>query len=227
LKPVTQAKTKARSHGEDFNSLEMLQTPHFYVLYIMMLLMGIGGLLVTAQLAPVADTLGISAATLTLAATLNPLANGGGRLFWGWVSDRIGRERTMLIAFLLQSVFLLSVLTVGKLSAIGFIVSLLLVYFTWGEVYSLFPPTAADYFGSANASSNYAFLYSTKGVASIIGGGVAAVIYQQTGSWNAVFYGSAALALCASLMTFLLRAMPLPAKRVAVPLAAAADRQVG
>ena len=216
-------KASVRSHGQEFNSLEMLQTPHFYVLYFMMLLMGVGGLLVTAQLAPVADTLKISATVLTLAATLNPLANGAGRLFWGWVSDHIGRERTMLIAFLLQAVFLTSVLTVGATTPVLFVISLLLVYFTWGEVYSLFPPTTTDYFGARNASSNYGFMYSTKGVASIIGGGIAAIIYERTGSWAAVFYGSAVLALIAALGSIGLRKMPLPRKRNAEAWQAAAS----
>ena len=74
----------------------MLRTPQFYVLYPMMLMMGIGGLMVTAQVAPVADSLKIGAAALTIALTMNPLANGVGRVFWGWVSDHMGREWTML-----------------------------------------------------------------------------------------------------------------------------------
>jgi OFA family oxalate/formate antiporter-like MFS transporter len=206
-------RARVRSHGEEFNSLEMLQTPQFYVLYLMMLMMGIGGLMVTAQVAVVADSLKIGGAALTLALSLNPIANGGGRLFWGWVSDRLGRERTMVIAFLLQAVFLTSVLTLGRLSETGFIVALAMVYFTWGEVYSLFPSVAADFFGARNASSNYGFLYSTKGVASILGGGLAAKLFEATGTWSAAFYGSAILALCAGLMAMGLRRMPLPQKR--------------
>jgi OFA family oxalate/formate antiporter-like MFS transporter len=127
----------------------------------------------------------------------------------------------MVIAFLLQSVFLASVLTVGKLSGPLFVISLALVFFTWGEVYSIFPSVTADFFGARNASSNYSFMYSTKGVASIVGGGVAALLYERTGSWNTVFYGSAALALCSALIAMALRAMPLPARRAGVPAPAA------
>ena len=86
---------------------------------------------------------------LTLALTLNPIANGASRLSWGWVSDHFGRERTMAVAFLLQSVSLVSVLTLGARSSAWFIVCLVMVYFTWGEIYSLFPATCADYFGSS------------------------------------------------------------------------------
>ncbi|MBI3681961.1 MAG: oxalate/formate MFS antiporter [Acidobacteria bacterium] len=206
---------KVRRHSEEFNSFQMLRTPHFYLFYLMMLMMGVGGLMVTAQVAPVADSLGLGMAALTLALSLNPLANGAGRIFWGWVSDHVGRERTMVVAFFLQSLCLMSVMTLGRQSAAAFIVSLALVYFTWGEVYVLFPSACADYFGARHASSNYSFLYSTKGVASIVGGGLAARLFEQTGDWTAVFYGSAALALCSAVMAAGLRLMPLPGKKQA------------
>lgn len=204
--------TLVRRHSEQFNSIEMLKTPHFYMLYLMMLMMGIGGLMVTAQVAPVASSLKIGAAALTLTVTLNSVANGLARLFWGWVSDHIGRERAMIVAFTLQSVALMSVLTVGRLSTGAFVACVFFVFFTWGEIYALFPPAAADFFGAANSSSNYSFLYSSKGVASIVAGGLAALLYEKSGSWNAAFYGSAALALCAALLGLALRAMPLPQK---------------
>jgi OFA family oxalate/formate antiporter-like MFS transporter len=206
------ANSKTRRHTEDFTSLEMLRTPQFYVLYLVMTMMGVGGLMVTAQLAPVAATMKIGMTVLTLALTLNPIANGASRLSWGWVSDHVGRERTMAVAFLLQSISLVSVLTLGRRSSLWFIVCLVLVYFTWGEIYSLFPATCADYFGSACASSNYSFLYSSKGTASIVGGWVAATLFEKTGSWSAVFYGSAVLALISAIIAFQLRKMPLPTK---------------
>lgn len=210
---VAPTRVQTRSHAENFNSWEMLRTPHFYMLFSMALMMGIGGLMVTAQVAPMADTFKIGAAALSTALFLNPLANGGGRLFWGWVSDHIGRERTMFVAFLLQSVCLLGVVTVGHTSPVMFIVSCALVFFTWGEVYSLFPSASADFFGAKNASSNYSFIYSAKGVASILGGGLAAQLFEKTGSWNYGFYVCAVLALISAGLSLVLRKMPLP-KRV-------------
>jgi OFA family oxalate/formate antiporter-like MFS transporter len=206
------AAVQSRRHVEEFNSIEMLRTPQFYVLYAMMLMMGIGGLMATAQVGPVADSLGVSKAILTAAVALNTIANGSGRLFWGWVSDHVGRERTMVVAFALQGFALLSVLTVGRKSGTLFMICLAAVFFTWGEIYSLFPSLSADFFGSRYASSNYSFLYSSKGVASILGGGLAAILYEKTGTWNAAFYGSAVLAFIAALMAWGLTAMPLPAK---------------
>ena len=208
------AKPKARSRGDNFTSPEMLRTPHFYVLYLAMLMMGVGGLMVTANASAVGKSMGIGGGFITTALSLNAIANGAGRFFWGWVSDHLGRERTMVIAFLLQSLFLASVLTVGKLSGPLFIISLALVFFTWGEVYSIFPSVTADFFGAKNASSNYSFMYSTKGVASIVGGGIAALLFERSGSWNAVFYGSAVLALGSAFIAYFLQRMPLPSKQM-------------
>ncbi len=219
---VAPAKVQIRRHHEEFNSLEMLRTPHFYLLFAMALMMGIGGLMATAQVGPMADTLKIGAAALTLSLTLNPLANGGARVFWGWVSDHVGRERTMFVAFLLQSVFLLGVVTVGHRSAGWFIATMALVFFTWGEVYSLFPSICADWFGARNVSSNYSFLYSAKGVASIMGGGLAATLFEKTGSWNYGFYVCAGMALVTAFMALGLRKLPLPHKAPADKSQAAA-----
>ena len=103
------AKAQIRGRGENFTPAQMLRTPHFYVMYVMMFVMGVGGLMVTANLAKLADTFKITAAALIFAASMNPIANGASRLSWGWVSDHIGRERTMVIAFLIQSASLVSV----------------------------------------------------------------------------------------------------------------------
>ncbi len=210
---VTAAPPRAiiRSRGEDFTPGQMMRTPHFYIMYLTMFVMGVGGLMVTAQLAKLADTFRVATA-LTFAATMNPIANGSSRLFWGWVSDHIGREKTMVIAFLIQSAALVSVPILAPGSTTFFILCLALVYFSWGEIYSLFPSLTADLFGSKNASANYGFLYSTKGVAAIVGGGLAAMLFEKTGSWNVVFYGSAVLAFGAALMAIGLFKMPLPRK---------------
>ena len=206
-------RAKLRSHGEDFTSGEMLRTPHFYLLFFMALMMGIGGLMTTAQVAPMATSFGIGAATVATSLIVNPLANGGGRIFWGWASDHIGREKTMTIAFLLQAFALLGVTQLGT-SPLLFIVTIGMVYFTWGEVYSLFPSTCADFFGTKNASSNYAFIYSAKGVAAIAGGGLAALLFEKTGSWSYGFYGCAVLALVSTVCSVVLRKLPLPRRPV-------------
>jgi MFS family permease len=119
----------------------------------------------------------------------------------------------MAIAFSLQALFLASVTTLGRQGDTWFVISMVLVFLTWGELYVLFPATAADMFGARHAASNYSFLYVTKGLASILAGGLAARLFERTGSWNYAFYGSAVLALCAAIAAIGLRKMPLPKKR--------------
>ena len=203
--------SKNRRNTYHFTTGEMLRTPHFYLLYVMFVMMSTGGLLVTAQAGPMAQSFGLPLAALTAALTLSPIANGTSRIFWGWVSDQIGREQTMALAFFLNAACLFLVVTFGRTSGLWFTVTLALTFFTWGEIFSLFPSTCGDWFGSRHATSNYAFLYTAKGVASILGGGVAAALYQQFGSWSAAFYGSAVLALLAGMMAVGLRLVPLPA----------------
>src|SRR5438132_446820 len=143
-----------------FTTGEMVRTPQFYLLYAMLIMMATGGLLVTAQAGPMARSWGIAVTTLTLAASLSPLANGGSRIFWGWVSDRFGRGRTMGVAFALQAVALTLVLVLGRLSNTLFALTLVLSYFTWGETFSLFPSIVGDFYGTRYATSNYGVVYS-------------------------------------------------------------------
>jgi OFA family oxalate/formate antiporter-like MFS transporter len=212
VKPAAGTSGVGRRH---FTTLEMLRTPQFYTMYVMFVLMATGGLLVTANAGPMARAWGLSAAALTLAATLSPIANGAARVFWGWASDRLGRENTMILTFVLQAICLFLVVAVGQTSAAMFSLTLVLVYFTWGQIYSLFPATAGDYFGTKHATSNYAVLYTAKGVASIIGGWFGALLYEQSGSWSMGFYGSAAMALTAAVMAVALRASRQPSAQAA------------
>jgi MFS transporter, OFA family, oxalate/formate antiporter len=205
--PVPASASGAPQIGKrQFTTLEMLRTPQFYMMYLSFVLMATGGLLVTANAGPIAKSWGFSAGVLTLAATLSPLANGGARVFWGWASDRLGRETTMILTFVLQAICLASVVTLGQVSGAWFAATLVAVYFTWGQVYSLFPSASADYFGTRNATSNYAVLYTAKGMASIIGGWFGALLYEQSGSWVTGFYGSALMALIAAGIAVKLRA---------------------
>ena len=198
--------------GSQLTTLEMLRTPRFYAMYAMFVLMATGGLLVTASAGPMARSWGLSAAALTLATTLGPLANGASRIFWGWVSDRLGRETTMVVAFLLQAVCLCLVVLLGQRSGGWFALTLVLVYFTWGEIYALFPSATGDYFGARHATSNYSVLYTAKGVASIIGGWFGAFLFERTGGWSVGFFGSALMALAAAVLALRLRAASPPSR---------------
>ena len=214
---------RVRRNTEQFSTPEMLRTPQFYLLHLMFIAMATGGLLVTAQAGPVAAEWGISRGALTAALALDRLSNGVSRFAWGWISDFIGRETTMAIAFILQAACLLSVLMVGSLSGTMFTITLILTFFTYGEVFALFPSVVGDYFGAANAASNYGFMYSAKGIASIIGGGLAAMLFEKFGSWSAAFYGSALLALISGLLALVLKRVNLPQKAPARTAAAAGE----
>jgi OFA family oxalate/formate antiporter-like MFS transporter len=127
----------------------------------------------------------------------------------------------MIFTFVLQAICLYLVVLLGPRSGGWFAFTLVLVYFTWGQIYSLFPATCGDYFGSLHATSNYAVLYTAKGVASILGGWVGALLYEQSGSWTMGFYGSALMALVAAVMAVKLRVTTAPSRvMVAAPAAA-------
>jgi OFA family oxalate/formate antiporter-like MFS transporter len=126
----------------------------------------------------------------------------------------------MVVAFVLQAICLFLVLALGQVSSFWFVTTLVLVYFTWGEIYSLFPSMSGDYFGTRHATSNYAVLYTAKGMASIIGGWFGALLYEQFGTWSVGFYGSAIMALIAAGIAIALRASRAPspaAVGVAIP----------
>ena len=210
--PPAPAKPSAGSvlGQHQFTTGEMLRTPQFFVLYASFVMMATGGLLVTANAGSMARAWGIPATALAAATSLNALANGGSRIFWGWASDRIGRELAMGVAFSLQALCLVLVLTIGQISGTLFTVTLILTFFTWGEIFSLFPSIVGDYYGAKHATANYGVMYSAKGVASIIGGGLAALLFERFGTWTACFYGSAVLALLAAGLVFGMRVAAAP-----------------
>ena len=192
---------------------EMLQNPIFWLLFIMMAMMSTSGLMVTSNVGPfareykVAEVLVLCMAALPLSLTLSRVTNGLTRPFFGWVSDHIGREKTMALAFSLEAVAILVLFAFIDQPAM-FVVLTGLVFFGWGEIFSLFPSTLTDTFGAKYAATNYGFLYIAQGVGSILGGPAAAFLKQQTGSWTAVFILVACLdALTALLAITVLRRM--------------------
>ena len=179
---------------------EMLANPIFYLLFVMMAMMSTSGLMVVSNVGPfaneykVAQVLVLGMAALPLSLTLSRFTNGLTRPFFGWVSDHIGREQTMALAFSLEAVAILVLLAVLD-NPVLFVVLTGLVFFGWGEIFSLFPSTLTDTFGPKYAATNYGFLYIAQGVGSILGGPAAALLKQATGGWTAVFVVVACLDL--------------------------------
>ncbi|SEC59900.1 oxalate/formate antiporter [Rhizobiales bacterium GAS191] len=171
---------------------DMLRTPLFWLLFVMMTMMSTGGLMVISQFSAFAKDFGVADmvvwgfAALPLALTVDRITNGLTRPFFGWVSDRIGRENTMGLAFLLEAAAIALMLTYRD-NAAALVVLSGLVFFGWGEIFSLFPSTLTDSFGTKNATTNYGFLYMAQGIGSILGGPMAALLKEATGSWMPVF----------------------------------------
>jgi MFS family permease len=191
--------------GRDIEPRAMLKTPIFWLMFAMMTMMSTGGLMVTSNFAAFARDFGVAdvrllgMAALPLALTIDRLMNGFTRPFFGWVSDRIGRENTMGLAFLLEAAAILLLLTFRD-NAAAFVVLSGLVFFGWGEIFSLFPSTLTDTFGARHATTNYGFLYIAQGVGSVLGGPVAAWLHQATGSWNPVFLAAVAMDVLTALL---------------------------
>jgi len=200
----------------DYSPGEVVRQPVFWVMYAMFVMVAAGGLMATAQLAPIAkdfkimdvpvNIMGLALPALTFALAIDRVLNGVTRPFFGWVSDQIGRELTMLIAFGMEAVGILLLYQFGQ-NPVAFVVLTGLVFFAWGEIYSLFPSTCADTFGSKFAASNAGMLYTAKGTASLLVP-LSSVLATATGSWHAVFIVASVMnALAAFLAWFVLRPM--------------------
>jgi OFA family oxalate/formate antiporter-like MFS transporter len=194
----------------EYSPVEMLKTPVFWVMYVMFTLMATGGLLATAQLAPIArdfgiadvpaSILGLTLATLPFALSLDRALNGIARPVFGWISDYLGRENTMFIAFVLEGAGILALNQYGR-NPVAFVLLSALVFFAWGEIYSLFPVTCADTYGRKFATANAGFLYTAKGTAALLVP-LSSVIAGSGGGWRIVF-------LAAGTMNFVAAAMAL------------------
>jgi OFA family oxalate/formate antiporter-like MFS transporter len=176
----------------EFGPSEMLRTPIFWLMFVMMTMMSTAGLMVTSQMAAFTRDFGMADAVvfglplLPLALSIDRITNGLTRPFFGWLSDRIGRENTMIIAFTLEGAAMTAWLFTRSHPAL-FVVMSGVVLFGWGEIFSLFPSTLTDTYGTRHATTNYGFLYMAQGVGSVLGGPVAALLHDAYGSWMPVF----------------------------------------
>ena len=182
----------AKQALRSFTPGEMLRTPIFWLLFVMMTMMSTSGLMVVSQMGAftrdfgMADVLVFGLAALPLALSIDRLANGLTRPFFGWVSDRIGRENTMVIAFALEGLAM-TIWLLTRRDPATFVLMSGMVFFGWGEIFSLFPSTLTDTYGAKHATTNYGLLYIAQGLGSILGGPVAALLHQASASWIPVF----------------------------------------
>jgi OFA family oxalate/formate antiporter-like MFS transporter len=205
---IASADVRVNQSARNYEPMQVLRAPVFWVMYVMFVLMAAGGLMATAQLAPIAkdfkvgdvpvSILGLTLPALTFALSIDRVLNGLTRPFFGWVSDHIGRENTMFLAFGVEAVGIVALAQFGH-DPFWFVVLTGLVFFAWGEIYSLFPSTCTDSFGPKYAASNAGLLYTAKGTASLLVP-LSSVLVTQTGSWHAVFYTAAIMNAIAAIV---------------------------
>ena len=196
-----------RPTSKEFSPRQTLLTPVFWVMYAMFVMMAVGGLMATAQLGPIAldfhvadvpvSLVGLTLPALTFALSLDRLLNGITRPVFGWISDYLGRENTMFVAFALEGVGIILLSHYGR-DPLAFVVLSGLVFFAWGEIYSLFPATCVDSFGARFAATNAGMLYTAKGTAALLV--PLTSVYAAAGGWSSVFRASAILNFAAAIM---------------------------
>ncbi|MBS0528726.1 MAG: oxalate/formate MFS antiporter [Proteobacteria bacterium] len=195
----------------NYGPSEVIRHPIFWLMYLMFVMVGTGGLLVTANLKPIAadwkidalpvTLMGMTMTTVTFAATIDRVLNGLTRPFFGWISDKIGRENTMFIAFGFEGIGIYMLYLWGH-DPVLFVILSGLVFFAWGEIYSLFPSTCTDTFGAKFATTNAGLLYTAKGTASLLVP-IGNYMQQSSGSWDRVFLLAAAANIIASLLALI------------------------
>ena len=209
--PAAVQTTANMQSRRNFQPTEVIRQPIFWLMYFMFVIVGAGGLMVTANLKPIGvdwkidnvpvTLMAMTMTTVTFAATLDRILNGLTRPFFGWVSDMIGRENTMFIAFGLEGVGIWALYMLGQ-NPMWFVLLSGIVFFAWGEIYSLFPSTCTDTFGAKFATTNAGLLYTAKGTAALLVP-LANYVQQTTGTWNGVFLIAAGANLLASLLAVL------------------------
>ena len=208
-KKEAKIKAKVNTSAVDMTPWQMLHQPSFYVIYLMMTMLAFGGLVVTAQLNPIASSyhvdkvvVAFGMTALVLAITVDRILNGFTRPFWGWVSDHIGRENAIFIAFVLEAIAVYALIQLIS-RPLWFVVLSGLCFFAWGNIFSLFPSLTGDLYGNKWATTNYGLVYTAKGVAAAFAGPGAAWMFAKTGSWTKVFWAMIVCDLVAAFMALL------------------------
>jgi OFA family oxalate/formate antiporter-like MFS transporter len=200
--------SKVVQNALNYTPGQMVRTGTFWLMYLMMTMVAFGGLMVTAQIKPIASTYGMDkhvlfygVTALVLSTMLSGVLNGATRPFWGYISDRIGRYQTMGTAFALEALGIFALLNfIGH--PLWFVILSGLVFFAWGEIYSLFPAAIGDVFGPKHAATNYGIQYTAKGTATFFAAPVAAWLFETWGSWEGVFWVAVFCDLFAAALAF-------------------------
>jgi OFA family oxalate/formate antiporter-like MFS transporter len=195
IRPVGRSRIQ---QGDEFTPLETLRTPVFWMIYLVYVMIGFGGMVMTAQLGPLAKDFGLAAPVLTLAVSIDNFANGITRPLCGFVSDRLGRENTMLLVFGCEGIAFAGMAVAGHHAA-AFLIFAALIFLCWGEIFSIFPAIVGDTFGVRNATANNGLMYTAKGTSSLAVP-LASLLVASTGTWTSVLVAAACSSAAAGLL---------------------------
>ena len=223
--------SRAPQTARNYQPLEVLKTPVFWVMYLMFFLVAAAGLMAIMQLATIAkefkianepaSILALTLPALTFALAIDRVFSGLTRPFFGWVSDRMGREHALAIAFAVEAAALVALPAFGR-DPLLFVLLTGLIFFAWGEIYSLFPAACADSFGTRYAATHAGLLFTAKGTAALLVLAAVEALPPDAG-WHALFYGAAVMNVAASALALLVL-KPLRARQLAADAAVTSAR---
>ena len=201
-KPVVPAAWAAartvRQRAGDFTPAQTIRKPVFWMIYVVYVMVAFGGMVITAQLGPIAGDFAIALPVLTIAISIDNFANGITRPLSGFISDKIGRENAMLLIFGCEGLAFLGMIAFGH-NPTGFVIFAALIFLFWGEVFCIFPAICGDTFGVSHAAANNGLMYTAKGT-SALAVPVASLLFSATGSWNTVLLASAICSIAAGIL---------------------------
>lgn len=212
--PAPAAKAAATTY--EFSPGETLRTPTFYFMWVAYALGTTAGLMVISQLVPFADSKGLAAAVGSTALIVGAVGNAAGRILSGALSDAIGRLNTLRLMIAISAVAMPVLYLVGS-NPFLFLLLVFAVYWCYGTQLSVNASTTSDFWGTKNAGINYGMLFTSWGVAGIIGPRIGGALFDRFGNYQAAFYIAGGLAVIAFISELLARRPQVPAVARAQP----------
>jgi OFA family oxalate/formate antiporter-like MFS transporter len=192
--PNWQPPAGAAAARSDFSTSEMLRTPTFYALWIAYCLGATAGLMTISQISPFARSAGVVMPVAIF--TITAVGNAGGRILSGWLSETLGRVRTLQTMVLASAIFMPAWFLLRENVGL-FLLLAAAVYWCYGTQLSVFASTTADFYGNKNLGMNYGVLFTAWGAAGVLGPAIAGRVFATTGSYQNAFYIAGGLALIA------------------------------
>lgn len=189
----------------DYTTGEMVRMPQGWMLWLAMLCHTAAGLMVIGYLSPFAQQKGMTVAAAAGLVGYGAIFNGFGRIFSGWVSDRLGRRNAMLLFFGATTI-LMFITPFSAGTTIGLLLAVAVIYGAYGSNFALFPSATADFFGTKFVGGNYGLVFTSWGFAGVAAGRIGAMVYRATGAYDNGFYISGVLAAIAVILMFVIRA---------------------